>query len=312
VNATSSFSSLTTTGTTGASTLVAGVLNIPQYQGALTLTTTGTSGAATLVGNTLNIPQYGSGSGTVSGQANGVIPLATAATTIGAQSHLDDGITTASTITSTEPIAVSASGASQESFTYNSTPIVPGSATTAVVGANSSGQGVMSEAGGAASRLCTAANGACGGSGTVNSGTANQLAYYAGTGTAVSGTNAIPNGTTATTQSAASNDTKVATNAYVDGHYIANGTSAMGTSAISSGTCATVVTTSATGTATTDTIIYTPNADPTGVTGYAVSATGSLYIWAYPTTNNVNFKVCNNTAGSLTPSALTLNWKVIR
>ena len=36
-------------------------------QGALTLTTTGTSGAATLVGNTLNIPNYatGSGSGTV-------------------------------------------------------------------------------------------------------------------------------------------------------------------------------------------------------------------------------------------------------
>ena len=46
----------------------------------------------------------GSGSGTVSGQANGVIPLATAPTTIGAQSHIDDGVTTAATITSTEPI----------------------------------------------------------------------------------------------------------------------------------------------------------------------------------------------------------------
>lgn len=93
---------------------------------------------------------------------------------------------------------------------------------------------------------------------------------------------------------------------------IASGTSAMGTGAISSGTCATVVTTTATGTATTDTIIVTPNADPTGVTGYAVSATGSLYIQGYPTSGNVNFKVCNNTSGSLTPSALTLNWKVIR
>ena len=50
--------SLTTTGTSGASTFVSNTLNIPQYQGALTLTTTGTSGAATLVGNTLNIPQY--------------------------------------------------------------------------------------------------------------------------------------------------------------------------------------------------------------------------------------------------------------
>ncbi len=123
---------------------------------------------------------------------------------------------------------------------------------------------------------------------------------------------ALANGMTATTQSAADNSTKVATTAYVDAHFIASGTSAMGTSAISSGTCASVVTTAATGTATTDVIVYTPNADPTGVTGYAVSASGSLYIWAYPTSGNVNFKVCNNTGGSLTPSALTLNWTVRR
>lgn len=93
---------------------------------------------------------------------------------------------------------------------------------------------------------------------------------------------------------------------------IANGTATMGTGAISSGTCATVVTTSATGVATTDTIVYTPNADPTAVTGYAPSASGSLYIWAYPTSGNVNFRVCNNTSGSITPSALTLNWRVAR
>lgn len=54
---------LTTTGTSGASTLVGSTLNVPQYQGALTLTTTGTSGAATLVGTTLNIPQYTGGGG---------------------------------------------------------------------------------------------------------------------------------------------------------------------------------------------------------------------------------------------------------
>jgi hypothetical protein len=54
------------------------------------------------------------------------------------------------------------------------------------------------------------------GSGTVNSGTANQIAYYAGTGTAVSGTTTLPNGTTATTQSANDNSTNVATTAYAD------------------------------------------------------------------------------------------------
>lgn len=55
-----------------------------------------------------------------------------------------------------------------------------------------------------------------GGSGTVNAGTAGQIAYYATTGTAVSGTTALPNGTTATTQALADNSTKVATTAYVD------------------------------------------------------------------------------------------------
>ncbi|HZP06803.1 MAG TPA: hypothetical protein VFB43_18025 [Terracidiphilus sp.] len=81
--------SLTTTGTSGAATLTGAVINIPQYQCALTLTTTGTSGAATLSGCTLNIPQY-TGGGGVSGQASGVIGLATNATTTGAQSHIDE------------------------------------------------------------------------------------------------------------------------------------------------------------------------------------------------------------------------------
>ncbi len=43
-------------------------------------------------------------SGTVSGQASGVIPLGTTATTITGQSHMDDGNSHASAITSTEPI----------------------------------------------------------------------------------------------------------------------------------------------------------------------------------------------------------------
>ena len=38
------------------------LITFPNFQAPLTLTTTGTSGAATLVGNTLNIPQYTSGS----------------------------------------------------------------------------------------------------------------------------------------------------------------------------------------------------------------------------------------------------------
>lgn len=85
---------------------------------------------------------------------------------------------------------------------------------------------------------------------------------------------------------------------------VSSGTAVLGTSAISANTCATVVTTSATGVATTDTIIWSFSATPG--TGY----TSGLYILSYTTANNVNFLVCNPTAGSLTPAAATLNWRV--
>lgn len=93
---------------------------------------------------------------------------------------------------------------------------------------------------------------------------------------------------------------------------IASGTSAMGTGAISSATCATVVTTSAPNTATTDVVLASFNGDPTAVTGYIPATAGMLTIISYPTSGNVNFKVCNNTTSSITPGALTLNWRVLR
>ena len=93
---------------------------------------------------------------------------------------------------------------------------------------------------------------------------------------------------------------------------IASGTSALGTGAISSAACATVVTTSATGTLSTDTIVWNPNVSIKALTGYTPATTGGLSIAAYPTADNVNFDVCNWSSGSLTPSALTLNWKVVR
>lgn len=93
---------------------------------------------------------------------------------------------------------------------------------------------------------------------------------------------------------------------------IASGTAAMGTGAITSATCATVVTVSATNVATTDTVLASFNGDPTAVTGYVPATAGMLTIIGYPTSGNVNFKVCNNTSGSITPGALTLNWRVVR
>jgi hypothetical protein len=86
----------------------------------------------------------------------------------------------------------------------------------------------------------------------------------------------------------------------------------MGTAAISSAACAPPVTSSASGVELTDAIIYNTNTNPTTVTGYAPSASGSLYIWAFPTANNVNFVVCNPSSSSITPGALSLNWQVMR
>jgi len=93
---------------------------------------------------------------------------------------------------------------------------------------------------------------------------------------------------------------------------IASGTVALGTSAISSGACATVVTVSGSGIATTDVIDWGFNGDPTSTTGYQASTNGMLTIVAYPSVGNANFKVCNNTAASITPGAVTLNWRVRR
>ena len=93
---------------------------------------------------------------------------------------------------------------------------------------------------------------------------------------------------------------------------VASGTAALGTSAIGSGVCASVVTVTATGTLTTDVVTASFNGDPTAVTGYIPATTGMLAIIPYPTTNTANFKVCNNTSASITPGALTLNWRVAR
>jgi hypothetical protein len=93
---------------------------------------------------------------------------------------------------------------------------------------------------------------------------------------------------------------------------IASGTATLGTSAISSGACATAVTVSATGVATSDIIAFVPAGDITAVTGYAPSTSGGLAVYPYPSANNVNFKVCNPTSSSITPGAVTLNWRVAR
>jgi hypothetical protein len=93
---------------------------------------------------------------------------------------------------------------------------------------------------------------------------------------------------------------------------IASGTLALATSAIPGGTCAAAQTATATGTLTTDAIIANFNADVTGVTGYTGATAGALRLVIYPTANTFNVRVCNNTASSITPGAVSLNWRIVR
>jgi hypothetical protein len=100
----------------------------------------------------------------------------------------------------------------------------------------------------------------------------------------------------------------------LDGLAVAvSGTAALGTAAIASGANATVVTAAAAGVTTASVIEWGFSTNPNAVTGYnAASTTGCLVITAFPSAGNVNFVVSNPTASSITPGALTLNWRIAR
>jgi hypothetical protein len=96
------------------------------------------------------------------------------------------------------------------------------------------------------------------------------------------------------------------------GGTICSGTITLGTSAIGSGAAATTVTATCTGLLSTDDIQLDFNASPLAVTGYTPSASGMLTIIKWPTANTINVSVVNNTAGSITPGAITLNYRSVR
>lgn len=91
---------------------------------------------------------------------------------------------------------------------------------------------------------------------------------------------------------------------------ICSGTITLNPGAVSSNTCSSAATGTCAGLATTDNIMVDFNADPTATTGYLPGSMGTIV--KYPTANTVNVKYCNNTTGSITPSSVTLNYRVVR
>lgn len=113
----------------------------------------------------------GGGGGSVGGSGTaGWYALWSASATLG-NGNIDDGITAAGFITFHEPQQIVCSGCStQTDWTYNAGHApTPGSSTTASFAPDASGNATISEAGAAYSRVCTAANGVCSGSGSLTS-----------------------------------------------------------------------------------------------------------------------------------------------
>lgn len=82
---------------------------------------------------------------------------------------------------------------------------------------------------------------------------------------------------------------------------ITNTTTTVGTTAISPNSCTSAITATMTGLLTSSVLIFTPSTDISTVTGWG--STGGLTIVAWPTANTLNYKVCNQTSSSITPSA---------
>jgi hypothetical protein len=87
-------------------------------------------------------------------------------------------------------------------------------------------------------------------------------------------------------------------------------TATLPTAAIAAGACSANTAVTVTGAATTMVPVVSPNSDATAVTGYGA---GGLRILPYVNAaNTVSIKVCNPTAASITPGALTVNVRVIQ
>jgi hypothetical protein len=87
---------------------------------------------------------------------------------------------------------------------------------------------------------------------------------------------------------------------------IANTTTTVGITTLAANTCsASATTVTMTGLTTASTFAFTPTTDASGITGWGANAGFAIDAW--PTANTMNYKVCNQTAGSITSASITFN-----
>lgn len=131
-----------------------------------------------------------------------------------------------------------------------------------------------------------------------------------GTAGNLSGTPALPNGTTATTQAAADNSTKLATTAYADraaGLGVTGGSVTIAGGTLAGTTCSGTATATDTGITTSGAysrVIVSYTGDPSALVGWG--STGGMEFKAWPTASNtITYRICNVTASPITYSSIT-------
>lgn len=212
------------------------------------------------------------------------------------------------TSTTTPTLSVTASGIpnsalTNSSFTLGSTSISLGATATGVTGLTCSSCTFVTPAlGTPASGVLTNTTGYPW-SALVGSPSTTQVPFQSLTTTGTSGPATLAGGVLNIPQYATSGGST---------NTICSGTITLGTSAIASGAAASTVTATCSGLASTDNIQLDFNGNPLSVTGFIPSSNGMLTIIKWPTTNTINVSVVNNTGASITPGAVTLNYRVVR
>lgn len=106
---------------------------------------------------------------------------------------------------------------------------------------------------------------------------------------------------------------QTASGTYIDsgGHWHPGGNLVItiGTGTVTANSCTSNTTVTATGINVNNTIVITPRGDLTFDTGWNPASSGQLYFQAYPTTNTLNYEVCNPTGSNITMNNST-QWNV--